>query len=105
MNNILVGVRNLKEVLTGILATCFALTGSVQAIAQIDADATCETRNLYANLKHLAPDHVIFGHQNTVISGVGWKSDDAAEFRSDVQLAVGEFPGVYGFDFHEGMET
>jgi len=82
---------------------CLVLSSSLHAVAQLNANATEATRNLYANLKRLAPEHLIFGHHNTVVCGIGWTAEKPADWKSDVHRAVGDFPGVYGFDFIDGM--
>jgi mannan endo-1,4-beta-mannosidase len=90
--------KNLLSFISGLM-----WLGLADSVAQIDIHATPETKNLYANLRKLAPDHLIFGHQNTVVSGIGWTADDPADWQSDVQKAVGDFPGLYGFDFIDGI--
>ncbi|GAB6166305.1 glycosyl hydrolase [Thermostilla marina] len=76
-----------------------------QCRAQIDPQATRETKILYRWLKELAPETLLFGHQNTIVTGIGWKSDDPADWKSDVERAVGDFPAVFGFDFIDGVEV
>ena len=61
----------------------------------VDPDATAETRNLFANLQRLAPDHVMFGHQDDLAYGVGWKREAG---RSDVRDVTGSYPAVYGWE-------
>lgn len=61
-----------------------------------DPNATKETKALYANLKLLAEDHVLFGHQDALAYGVMWK--DWHEWRSDVNDVCGKFPAVFGWD-------
>ncbi len=62
---------------------------------QIDPKATPETKNLYANLKGLAKTGTMFGHQDDLAYGVGWKYQDG---RSDVRDVAGEYPAVFGWD-------
>ncbi|MFT5383822.1 MAG: hypothetical protein ACI81W_001222, partial [Saprospiraceae bacterium] len=38
----------------------------------VDSLATTETLNLFSNLKSLAKDKVLFGHQESTAYGVGW---------------------------------
>ena len=46
-----------------------------------DPDATAETRALFANLRSIAPEAVLFGHQDDLAYGVTWKREPG---RSDV---------------------
>ena len=61
----------------------------------IDAKATPETKNLYVNLKRAATQGVMFGHQDDLGYGVGWRDVPG---RSDVRDVAGEYPGVAGWD-------
>ena len=72
---------------------------SLNAIAQIDlpADkkATRETINLYHNLKKLAGRGILFGHQDDLAYGVGWKYIPG---KSDIKEVTGDYPAVYGWE-------
>ena len=71
------------------------------AIAQTaDKNATRETRNLLRNLKNQLNKGIIFGHQDDLAYGVGWKYEQG---RSDAKDVTGEYPGLYGWDF-SGLE-
>ena len=61
----------------------------------IDQQATTETRALYNNLRILAQNHTLFGHQHATEYGHGWYGD---EDRSDVKSVCGSHPGVIGVD-------
>ena len=65
------------------------------SIDLVDAEASRETRALYANLKRLAPERVLFGHQDDLAYGVTWKNEPG---RSDVKDVTGAYPAVHGFD-------
>jgi len=68
----------------------------------VDANATAETKALFINLRKLAKDKLLFGHQHTTCYGVGWRNDDN---RSDVKSVTGAFPAVYGWDmWHKGTD-
>ena len=63
--------------------------------APIDKLATKETVNLYRNLKQLVNKGVMFGHQDALAYGVGWKYEAG---RSDIKDVTGDYPAVYGFE-------
>lgn len=56
---------------------------------------TNETVALYKNLKDLAKRGIMFGHQDDVAYGIGWKGGD---FNSDVEKVCGDYPAVFGWD-------
>ena len=83
---------------------CFAFVGltvvfSCRSVAQspdtVDENATGETINLYRNLKKLLQKGVLFGHQDDLAYGVGWKYEDG---RSDIKDVTGDYPAVYGWE-------
>ena len=61
----------------------------------VDDDATAETQALFTNLQRLAPDHVLFGHQDALAYGVDWVDEPG---RSDVYDVAGDYPAVYGWE-------
>lgn len=69
------------------------LSGGIRAAAGdgnptgkvMDPLATAETQALYRNLHKLAQEGVLFGHQDTLAYGVGWKADPN-KLDSDVQM-------------------
>ena len=63
----------------------------------VDPEATKETRALFINLRKLAKDKLLFGHQHTTDYGIGWKD---ADNRSDVLSVTGSYPAVYGWDMN-----
>jgi len=60
-----------------------------------DKKATRETIALYKNLKKLLTKGVMFGHQDDLAYGVGWKYQEG---RSDIKDVTGDYPAVYGFE-------
>lgn len=62
-----------------------------------DPLATAETKALYRNLHKLAREGLLFGHQDTLAYGVGWKADPNG-LDSDVYRVCGKFPAVFGWD-------
>lgn len=61
----------------------------------VDTHATRKTKALLANLKLVADKGIVFGHQDDLAYGVGWK---AVPGKSDVKDGGGDYPGVYGWD-------
>ncbi len=60
-----------------------------------DRYATKETVNLYQNLKRMLGKGIMFGHQDALAYGVGWRNEKG---RSDVKDVVGDYPAVYGWE-------
>jgi mannan endo-1,4-beta-mannosidase len=65
----------------------------------IDAEATAEARALFRNLRAIAPEALLFGHEHDLAYGTKW-SDVAG--RSDVLETAGDYPAVYGWEV-EGL--
>ena len=65
------------------------------AATLVDPHATDETRALFVNLKEVARDHILFGHQDALAYGVTWKREAG---RSDVRDVTGSHPAVYGWE-------
>jgi mannan endo-1,4-beta-mannosidase len=61
----------------------------------IDKKATQQVINLYHNLKKLEQKGIMFGHQDDLAYGVGWKYVPG---KSDVKEVTGDYPAVYGFE-------
>lgn len=61
----------------------------------VDKKATLQTINLYNNLKALLQQGIMFGHQDDLAYGVGWKYEQG---RSDVKDVTGDYPAVQGYE-------
>src|SRR6476661_9697 len=75
-----------------------SLTVSGQAATNdlpADKKTTKETIALYHNLKKLLNNGIMFGHQDDLAYGVGWKYEPG---RSDIKDVTGDYPAVYGFE-------
>jgi mannan endo-1,4-beta-mannosidase len=71
------------------------LHGQDKKDSPADSRATRETKNLYANLHKLVKKGILFGHQDDLAYGVGWKY---VEGKSDVKEVTGDYPAVYGWE-------
>lgn len=77
------------------------------AFAQIDPEATAETRQLYRRLYEISTatpgDGILFGMQNAFTEGRGWRLHGEAQDlpSSDIKKATGKDPVVIGYDFEE----
>jgi hypothetical protein len=60
-----------------------------------DKAATKETVNLYNNLKELSQKGFMFGHQDDLAYGAGWKYQDG---RSDIKDITGDYPAIIGWE-------
>ena len=61
----------------------------------VDPHATKETIRLYQHLKEIAGKGFLFGHQDDLAYGVGWKYVPG---RSDVKDVTGDYPALYGWE-------
>jgi mannan endo-1,4-beta-mannosidase len=87
------------------LGCAFGAEGDPNSMLKLtDPLATAETKALYRNLNKVAQKGILFGHQDTLAYGVGWKAD-ANDFDSDVYRVCGKFPAVFGWDIgHIGTD-
>lgn len=69
--------------------------GSDVPAGPADTRATASTRQLLQRLQSLLRQGVMFGHQDDLAYGVGWKYQHG---RSDVKDVTGDWPAVYGWD-------
>ena len=70
------------------------LTGFSQNL--VDKNASPETVALYQNLIRLAPKHILFGHQDALAYGVGWRGWHKK--KSDVEMVSGKYPAIFGWE-------
>lgn len=74
------------------------------SIGLSDSLATKETVMLFRNLKKVGRDGIIFGQHLACHEGQNWKDNNIKiDFNSDCLTAVGDHPGVFGFDFGRGI--
>ena len=67
----------------------------LQAQTCADPFATPLTQKLYSHLYQLKDNYTIFGHQDAMAYGVGWRR---VAGKSDIHDVVNDYPGLYGFD-------
>ncbi|HEX4850241.1 MAG TPA: glycosyl hydrolase [Puia sp.] len=72
-----------------------AIAAGANAQNPVDPNATAETRNLYRYLKKLPSKGFLFGHQDDLAYGVGWKY---IQGKSDIKDVTGDYPALYGFE-------
>jgi mannan endo-1,4-beta-mannosidase len=92
-------------ILISILGCSSSQEETKNADLPIDKDATTETVALYNNLKNLAQDHVLYGHQDDLAYGYSWWAEEG---RSDVKESTGSYPAVYGWelgDLRQDVDT
>jgi hypothetical protein len=68
---------------------------SLYAQKPIDPLASKHTKNLFFNLMKLKNKDIMFGHQDDLAYGVGWKYETG---KSDVKIVTGDYPAIYGFE-------
>jgi mannan endo-1,4-beta-mannosidase len=86
---------HMHKILLLLLFNIAVFQGLIAQTLPIDPKATPETKNLYLNLQRLAKKGIMFGHQDDLAYGIGWKYEPG---RSDVKEVVGEYPAVVGWD-------
>ena len=91
-----IAVRTAATACLLVIASCAGPDPSIpEETLPSDPEATLETKVLYANLRSLAPDYVLFGHQDALAYGVKWKVEEG---RSDVKDVAGSHPAVFGWE-------
>jgi hypothetical protein len=66
-----------------------------QTALLVDKQATRHTSNLFHQLQRLRMKGTLFGHQDDLAYGFGWKYEKG---RSDIKDVTGDYPAVYGWD-------
>ncbi|AFD07547.1 beta-mannanase [Solitalea canadensis DSM 3403] len=89
-------MKHLKKIaLSVIAASVLSASCTAQKVVTADKKASAKTQALYANLQKLTDTYTLFGHQDDLAYGVGWKFENG---RSDVKSVIGSYPAVYGWD-------
>lgn len=68
---------------------------SLKAQKPIDAFASKQTNSLFFNSLKLKNKGIMFGHQDDLAYGVGWKYVSG---KSDVKIVTGDYPAICGFE-------
>ena len=77
------------------LLLCCMLLNTARGQVCSDKMADSAVKVLYKNLFTLQHQFTIFGHQDALAYGVGWKGISK---QSDVKSVAGDYPGIYGWD-------
>ncbi|WP_113638683.1 glycoside hydrolase family 26 protein [Nubsella zeaxanthinifaciens] len=84
----------MKHILSLSFIFClFTLKADAQQLS--NPNATALTKALYQNLHQLSKNYTLFGHQDDLAYGVGWKY---IPNKSDIKDVVNDYPAVYGWD-------
>lgn len=78
-----------------LVSGCSLINKEQEVIAVSDAEASAETRNLFKNLMQVSNKYVLYGHQDDLAYGIGWKDVPG---NSDIKAVTGSFPAVFGWD-------
>ena len=87
-------MSKLKSIFIAVLLIVNTLYAAAQAMLA-DKQATPQTTHLYNNLQKLLAHGFMFGHQDDLAYGVGWKYEPG---RSDIKDVTGDYPALYGFE-------
>lgn len=93
-NSVIISL-NFSRVSFTLILLFFFFSISLSAQKLVDASATPSTNRLYKALFNIQKKGVVFGHQDDMAYGVGWKY---VKGQSDIKSVVGEYPGLYGWD-------
>lgn len=90
----------MKKIISFFTVVLYLCIGGIANAQTADKAATKETRQLLINLHKQLGKGIMFGHQDDLAYGVGWKYEEG---RSDVKEVTNEYPAVYGWDY-SGIE-
>ena len=95
LNSKLMVVKRMRFPLGTILFLA-ALSSHAQVTdSPVDRHATKETIHLFQHLKEISAKGFLFGHQDDLAYGVGWKYVPG---RSDIRDVTGDYPALYGWE-------
>lgn len=100
MYSVLSEIKFLGKFIIPLLVFGFACNSSEQSyndINLVDANTTQQTKRLYKQLQESSKKGFMFGHQDALSYGMGWKYTDSPG-RCDVYELTGDYPGIFGWD-------
>ena len=75
----------------------FCVVSPLISQSLVDPKASAETQNLYRFFKGNSTKGFLFGHQDDLSYGMGWKYT-ADSHKSDIKAVCGDYPGIFGWD-------
>ncbi|MDR0973357.1 MAG: glycoside hydrolase family 26 protein [Prevotellaceae bacterium] len=88
----------MRNIFVSLLSLLMVSGLSAQTWQPADPDATPEAKALFARLLKLQDKGVMYGHQDDLMTGSTWWYEPD---RSDTKEAVGDYPGVVGWELGE----
>lgn len=88
-------MNRLFVLLLSLGTVCVSCAEKQPVLKMVDENATAETKALYRNLGLMQEKGIMFGHQDDLAYGIGWKYEQGA---SDVKKVTGDYPAVYGWE-------
>jgi mannan endo-1,4-beta-mannosidase len=89
---------NLKQICCVVFCLSTIMTITAQNWAPANPNATPEAKALFARLLKIQDKGAMYGHQDDLMCGSTWWYE---KDRSDTKDAVGDYPGVAGFELGE----
>ena len=88
----------MRKIISSVLVAIVCISLSAQTWQPADPDATPEAKQLFARLMKIQEKGIMYGHQDDLVTGHTWWYEPD---RSDTKEAVGDYPGVVGFELGE----
>lgn len=81
-----------------VLLLVITLNSCNQLLKSVDNKKANSSEVLFKKLQSVNPKGIMFGHQDDLAYGVGWKYNEGDKISSDVEKVTGQFPAVLGWD-------
>lgn len=88
----------MRRIFTLLLMLAACVTMSARGWEPADPEATPQAKELFQRLLTLQKRGTMYGHQDDLLTGRTWRNE---KDRSDTKEAVGDYPGVAGFELGE----